>query len=545
MNEKKNESAVEPAFRGGRSRAGLGLLAVAAILAVGLGLRGYYALTKTDFHVDEGFSAAISNGTWAPGAEPAPLGRWIDSGELFSRVFSASLAVSPEPPYGAIAKSTGMDVHPPLYYWALAFARKLVGANNFALAGYGLNALLFAFSLLLAAFIARRALGGWGWAALAVAPFAFSAVSASLSTFLRMYELLQFTCLLWVASAAIAIDPPGAGPKRILSLGLGIAGLFAASLLGLLTQYYFLFFLAPAALASAVVLARRRRFPTLLWGLLATVAGLYLAYRVFPQMGLHLTGSYRAAQSVENIAKTPLLAKAGNVAVYLGMVFRNLVSPAAILAAVAAGIAGAIKARKDPKGEAVAAGKSQTARVSVPVSMAIAVTVFTLTIIPISAPYLTARYIGAFFPLYALAFAGLAKRYVPGKSAMVVLGATGLLALFHAVLPGSALAFHEDYSQDNAPAYMSGSEPLIVMTTQDGSWKNMLPYINLKPGRPVFVAYGRAMADVSGELRKIAATAPSGKAVALVDDLFRLQPKEGKIGYYGFFNVYAVERDQP
>lgn len=510
--------------------------AIIAIACVGLALRVMYQANKPEFHIDEGFSAAISNASWDPAKDLAQRDKWVDSGDLLSRAFSNRLTTAGTPDFPAITHATGMDVHPPLYYWAFALARVIVGPARFALAGYALNLFLYLLSAVMLAFVSRRAFADWGWAGIVLALFSFSAVSASLTAFLRMYELLALVSLLYFACAAIVLDPPGKGRARVASLAAGLAGLGVSAFLGLMTQYYFLFCLAPVALTSAVYLVRGKRFPTLLWALFATLIGLYLAKLAFPQMTAHLTSSYRTTQSVQNAVTTPLGVKLGSIAAYMSMVTRNLVPLAVLLAAAVLWAIGLFR-RKAGGPESGTTNKS----LPKPVVLALSVLVFTLVIIPVSAPYITARYVGAFFPLYALALVGILSVALNRRTAFALGAAAAIIVAVSSLLAGKPMGFHEDYALDESPEYMNAATPLVIFATHDGAWKNMLPYVNMKAGRKVYVAYARNMTAVAKDLGVIASSSGSPEVVALVDDWFKIQPPFERIGYYGFYNVYRVK----
>ena len=518
-------------------------LAIACAIALaGSAARVAFGSLKNTFHVDEGFSAAITGGGWQPGIDPAPHGAWIEGDELFDRCFCEPLAAGIGVDFARIAEVTGLDVHPPLYYWALAASRVAFGARNLALAGYALNLILFALSCALLTFVAVRVWGVWTVALLTLACFAFSSASISLTVFIRMYELLEAACLAFLASASLVLFPLGklSSPGKCVPSGrarsLAVAGLFASSFIGLMTHYYFLVFLAPVAAFSLVYLILRKDPVSLLWGALSVLVGLYLAYRAFPAMEGHLFGSYRSVQGFDQLMGATAARRLGFLAEYLKILSANLV-PLVVPGAVVA-IAAVSRLRgTDARDDRCRASGSFARPAFILFLLVFAVT---FTAIAISAPYRSARYIAAFFPEYALAFTGLACLLLPVRNARALIGAAAILVAAHGLSPANACAFHEDYAIDADPYYMRDDTPLIIMSTAEGGgWKNTLPYVNMRKGKRVFVATAPVMADPSAYLSEIAKRSGADEVYAIVDH-FAASPAFKKVGHYGFFEVYLV-----
>jgi hypothetical protein len=512
-----------------------------AIVLVGITIRVAFGCMKDTYHIDEGYSAALTNGDWVPGKDTAPHDEWLKGGALFAHCFSDTLAAAGKPDYPAITAATALDVHPPLYYWLFAAVRAAVGPARFAFSGYALNLFLFALSCALVALIAWRAWRDWYALFFALALFAFSSTSISLTIFIRMYELLQTLCLAFLASALFVLAPPGSGKARSAAIGFGIAGLLAASFLGLMTQYYFLLFVAPVALCAFAWLIAKRRFSSLLWGILAVAAGLYLAYRAFPQMASHLTESYRSEQSVDNLVKATFAQKLGNLAAYLKILSANLVPFIALAAIALLAIVLRVKGGKaktsDESGNSVRRSQAELALFV----LSLAVFVVTFAVISVSAPYRTARYIGSFFPVYGLAFIGFTRLVLPVRSARVMLGAAALLVLIHGAFPRNVCAFHEDYDLGADPYYMRDAKPVILITTPEGgSWKNMLPYLNIGKDKRIYVTNEDMGKSVYDKILDIARSSGEKEVYAIVDDYFKKQPGFKQIGYYGFYYVYLV-----
>lgn len=516
----------------------LPLAALVAVVIVALGLRIGFGLAKTVFHVDEGISLGITDAGWpSPDARPY-AGKWLDKIELERAVFSANLAKGGVD-YGAIWKATAADVHPPLFYWAYATMRAVFGWDDYEAAALAMNCLLFLGSAALFILITRRFIKDPYLVAAALAIFAFSSATISETNFIRMYELLQACAMLFLWSAASVLFPKG-GERGPVARALPFAGLFLSCFLGLLTQYYFLFLLPPVGLFALVWLLIKKRPWSLIVGIGAIAAGLALAYSVFPPMEQHLTTNYRATQMASNLAKNVGGFDLSSLGAFLGMVSENLVGwylwVMGIVAAVAIAVARKVSAKA--RELTAASARAEGFPLGPFAAMAILASAFTLVVISLSAPYLTARYIVAFFPLYALGFCALMARTLDLSFARILLGGAAVIALVHGVLPGKLLGFHEDYALDEAPAYMSDALPVAIVSTDVGfGWKNMLPYIDIPRGKKVYVSIAAQTDDVDSALAYISSSTGVKEFHAFVDDFFYRKSSLAPEGRYGFFDV--------
>jgi hypothetical protein len=222
------------------------------------------------------------------------------------------------------------------------------------------------------------------------------------------------------------------------------------------------------------------------------------------------------------------------------MLAESLIPLAPLLAAIALAVATRIREVKAT--EARARRLAERSPLAVP-SLVLFLFVFAATFFPIalSAPYRSARYIGAFFPVYALAFASFSLFALPRHTARVLLGATVLLVAIHGVRPSSLCAFHEDYEIEGPTGFMRDHKPLILMSTGEGvGWKNMLVYVNLGRDKRIYVANGSAGSDITARLKRLARESGGTGAYALVENLFSVPPALERIGYYGFFSVYRI-----
>lgn len=511
-----------------------GVVVACAVLAASLAIRVCYGFAKTDYHVDEGITLALTNETWVPAAQLGLEGRWMDKGELEGAIFNDNLGRLGHVDFEGISEITAYDVHPPLYYWLFAAARLAVGPANHMAANLLLNCACFLLSALFLVIVMRRVFGDSPLVVLALALFALSSAAVSETLFLRMYELLQVNCMGFLCCAVLVVFPRTgrfALPEKILA----VAGLFAFSFLGLLTQYYFLLFVAPVAVASCVVMLRKKEKLDVLACAIAVVAGLCLAERVFPAMTKHLTASQRSGESYDNLFGGNALKAMKWLGRYLVILARYVPAfPALLVALVTAPFLR--RARANGRAPTDASNASRP-------FVAILASAFacTFVIIAISAPYQTLRYIVSFTPAYVMLFVCLIARILPGRTGVILMGAFFALGIVPGLLPGNIAHFHEDYSNANNPSYFTDDKPIIVATMYEGTtWKPLLPFKNIPAHKRVYIASDPVNAPIESLFSLIAPDSGSDEVYVLVDEWFARQPDYELIDTYAFYNVYRM-----
>lgn len=541
------------------------VLITAVVLVVALAARGIFAVSKQEWHIDEGITLMLTNGNWMPGLDMADHDEWLTGADMRAKTMSDRINALPAPEIGKIAMATAEDVHPPVYYWLFAIARKVFPSRDGIPAGYALNAVFFVLSLLIFARISWRAYPDPVVFAVSLCLFALSSATVSLTVFLRMYELLQLLCLAFLAGAWAVLFPARRGLSgRYARPGVwfGVVILFFTTFFGLLTQYYFIFFALPVCAFALVWLVIDRRPGDLLWCVLAIAVASYLAYKFFPPMALHLTKSYRAKQSLQNISWILSRHWLESLVAYTRIVGKSIVPLTAVaaLALIAAGsrVLSRRAAAEGKESRGADAGVTQGLRpleslvhedqdarrtrmsVSPAASLFVLVFVATFCIIGFSAPYRTARYVVAFTSAYSFAFVLLAVRLLPIRLARAFLVLVAVFVSVHGVLPSNRCDFHEDYSLGADTSFMRDDKPLILMGSPEGTWKTPLVYINIPADKRIYSTRAMPDADVTGRLQAIADASGADEAVALVCDYIGREPRFEKIGYYGFYNVYRV-----
>ena len=283
--------------------------AVAALLAVGLAVMLLYAGRKQGYHVDELYTYELAN---YPGGFYALQDGYLDSwhdGSFYRAALSAERPFAYSIPWN----NQKIDVHPPLYYCLVYTAESLFPGLGLPWVG-----LLPNFVCLLAGaavlYLTVRRLTGRFWPAwTAAACWLLSVGVQGMAVFTRMYSLmmLEGIVLLYCHVVLWQALQQGARPPRTVW-----AGLFAATLAGVLTQYFFLVYCFFLCGLFGLWLLVTRRFRTA-----AELAGLGAAYLAFPTMKQHIFSGSRGKQAFTSVFDVSALA---DWAASLGRVFRLL-----------------------------------------------------------------------------------------------------------------------------------------------------------------------------------------------------------------------------
>ena len=210
------------------------------------------------------------------------------------------------------------DVHPPLFYFLLRLAQNLIAGKFSKWPGIVLNILIHVGITILLYAIWRRLLSSEKHAtAKALAITALSAItiaSISSAVYIRMYALLTLMVLLtlWLhlrLSAAKTWKP-----SLLVSIG-------TVALLGTLTQYYYLFFLAPLYIVTSVRLIKEKSWRRLAIYTSVLVAAGVISLLLWPYSLQHMFFGYRGQGVIHNFLNLPQLAI--NIAKYLQIISYN------------------------------------------------------------------------------------------------------------------------------------------------------------------------------------------------------------------------------
>ncbi|RDU24436.1 glycosyltransferase family 39 protein [Anaerosacchariphilus polymeriproducens] len=263
------------------------------IIFVQMGMMVYFGTKKTDFHEDEYYTYGLSNDQ-GTGFLQIPDRTWQGPA-----LFADYLTVNENHrfDYPNVWKNQGNDVHPPLYY---VFIHTLCSFTPNVMSkwiGISFNLLMFVLCMGVlfgtAKKLTKSDLAAW----LSCVMFGFSIGAVSAVIFIRMYML--FT--LWVLCAMYLIIwqlERRRCDRRFYLLLYGI------TVLGVMTQYYFLIFMFFLSAAFCILLMYQKRWKEFAGYVLSMAAAGVSCIVIFPSMLNHIFFGYRGTEAITNVKNT-------------------------------------------------------------------------------------------------------------------------------------------------------------------------------------------------------------------------------------------------
>lgn len=363
------------------------------ILQTGISI--FFGVQKSGFHIDEFFTYSLSNGVGKT-REVIQDGKTYSSGSPFKEYFSAD----EEHPfdYGQVWKNQADDVHPPLYYVLIHTLSSLIPGIFTKWVGLGANIFFSLAVTVLTYFIAKQLSGNRKSALLIAGLYGISPAAINSVMFLRMYILLNIWILAMVLLHLKYFDRKRLDFKFYL-------GLFFISLLGTMTQYYFLIFIFFLCAWFLMRLSIQKRWKDVLKyvGTMAAAGGASIA--IFPAMLEQIFGGgYRGAQSFENLTNSSdMLTRLGAYFVIIKReLFGDRLSTAILLAAIFLILGWGMNRRKG-KGTGVTCNYIPKVIGHSGTMLVFTCLCYTLLVAKIS-PYQTPRYVYCIYPLLFIGF---------------------------------------------------------------------------------------------------------------------------------------------
>ena len=247
----------------------------------------FFCTQKQGFHYDEYYSYYSSNVT--QGLHPTDM-EWKDTEEIRSEFMALpgeGLA------YGTVKLMQSWDVHPPLYYYVLRTVSVLTAGTFSKWQGLAVNLIFFVLSWITLAMISKELTGNdRKKTAVICALFGFSPAIFSGITFIRMYMMLTFACLLILYVHVRAIV------REKLSFRGFYLPVILLSFAGFQIHYYFavfLFFMA-AAVSLYLFFHKETRKISFLYAA-SVLLGMFLSVVAYPACVSHIFKGYRGTEA--------------------------------------------------------------------------------------------------------------------------------------------------------------------------------------------------------------------------------------------------------
>ena len=253
------------------------LLALIAVLGVCVGL----SVRKSGMFIDEIYTYGLSNSHFAPFLADMKDGNLVDKVITRQDLLDYVTVNDGESfDFASVYDNQVRDVHPPLYYWLFNIASSLTPNVFSKWTGLVLDLILYLGCLLLLWRLVYELYDSRDLAVAAVILYGLSGLGLSTMLMIRMYVLMT----LWTLLLALLVTRQIRDPRPLRDLGVGLS-----IFLGLLTQYYFVFY--AFFLCAAYVLLRlgQKRWKDAGRFALCAFAGVGLMLLLFPAAIRHLT----------------------------------------------------------------------------------------------------------------------------------------------------------------------------------------------------------------------------------------------------------------
>ena len=273
-----------------------GALALALVLTL-LGCL-YFARMKSGLFIDEIYTYGLSNSHYAPFMTD------VAGGELRDRVLTRQqfldyLVVNDGEAldFASVYYNQVNDVHPPLYYWLLNAVCSLT-PNVFSYwSGLILDLVIYLYAVALLYFLVLRLYGQRLNAAIAALLYGLSMLGLSTMLMIRMYVLMTALTVQLALIVAAMLKTPKRAQYPLLCLTL---------FLGLMTQYYFVFYAFFLCAAYVLWALTKREWKRALVFALWAFAGVGLLLLAFPACLDHLFAEKMVSggNALENLGAT-------------------------------------------------------------------------------------------------------------------------------------------------------------------------------------------------------------------------------------------------
>ena len=301
--------ALQPERRTGFRRHLPLLLCLLIVLAVSL----HFCLWKSGMFIDEIYSYGLSNSSYMPFIGNGSSDR-IEEQTLTHYDFFDYLAITDGEmrfDAGSVYYNQVHDVHPPLYYWILNFCSSLAEGHFSKWIGLIPDLIIYLGTLVLLYALGLELFNSEWIAACMALLYGLSRVGLSTMLMIRMYVLLTFFTVLLALLVAKELRTPSR--KKELSIALTI-------FLGLMTQYYFVFYAFFLCAAVLLVLLYRHEWKAAGCFTLFSFLAVGLMLLCFPAIFTQMTGNRLGPESdalanLKNIAAWP-----GRLRYYFGQI---------------------------------------------------------------------------------------------------------------------------------------------------------------------------------------------------------------------------------
>ncbi len=259
---------------------------------------------KQYLHIDEAYSYGLSSYDKVEFSDNEDFfNNWHDKNYYEDYL---SLQDDEKGEYKQVYDNQKNDVHPPLYYLILRFAMNFTKGHFSMWSGIGINIIIYVFITIFTYLVLQKMLSKEEYAKekSIILAFVSSITMASLSnvTYIRMYVLLTLEVLITLYLHIKLLEKKEIDKKLLLAIGLSV-------LAGILTHYYYLFYIVVLYIIFAVKYIREKDYKKLIYYTLTMLLSGITSLIIFPYSINHMFFGYRGQGVLENFVHPPNLIK--------------------------------------------------------------------------------------------------------------------------------------------------------------------------------------------------------------------------------------------
>ena len=249
-------------------------------------------INKEYIHIDEAYSLGLANYNKVEIQDNEDFYNNWHTGQYYEDY----LAVQDKDigQYWQVYENQKNDVHPPLYYLLLRIFM-VFSINKFSIwPGVSLNIIIYAFITVFMYLITNKLFENKKKSL--IIAFASSIILASLNTviYIRMYALATLNILITTFLHIKLLDEEKTNIRLLITIGM-------SALVGSLTHYYYLFYLAMMYIIFAIKYIKEKKFKFLIsYTTTMAVAGI-ISLIIFPYSIKHIFFGYRGQEVIGNM----------------------------------------------------------------------------------------------------------------------------------------------------------------------------------------------------------------------------------------------------
>lgn len=200
--------------------------------------------------------------------------------------------------YKPVYENQKNDVHPPIFYVLLRIAMECTGSRFTKWTGIILNIIVYAFITIFMYLILKKLLKEEKYSneKASILAFMSSVILASVSNaiYIRMYAILTLNILITIFLHIKLLESEKINVKLLIEIGM-------CALIGVLTHYYYLFYLVVVYLIFLVKYLREKKTKELIYYTLTMAIAGITSLIIFPYSIQHMFFGYRGQGVISNL----------------------------------------------------------------------------------------------------------------------------------------------------------------------------------------------------------------------------------------------------